>query len=513
MQTKLPGRRGSIASASSILVMLTILGTAVGGTWWWVKRPAVRGDTDAILHTVQRDKFVLAVTERGEIESSGVTEIRSEVKTKNTAGVGILRIVPEGTVVEEGDFLAALDSSALDAERTTQQIAFNNAEALVVEAKNLYDTALIAKKEYTDGTFVQLKQTAESAIFVAEENLNRAKEYFEYSKKLAAKGYVNQLQLQADKFAVDKCQKELDAAKTALMVLEEFTLPKMVTQLESDILINKAKWEAQKSSYKLESTKLKEIEDQIAKCTIRAPRAGTVKYAHMRDRRGQDDFIVEPGAVIRELQAIIYLPDPASMEVEMTINESLIQYVKKGMSAVIRPIGLGDITLQGTVNRVNQYAEPGGWRKANVKEYKAYVSIDQPLAELRSGMTASVTIEAAYLPNALQVPVQAVYAHGKEFYCFVYNDGDWELRPVVCGPTNDKFFVVESGLQENDRVALSPRRYLQYVSLPELPPEENQRAVRRGPLASEESVAQETPSASPPTAEVQTTHETSSAGG
>jgi multidrug efflux pump subunit AcrA (membrane-fusion protein) len=163
------------------------------------------------------------------------------------------------------------------------------------------------------------------------------------------------------------------------------------------------------------------------------------------------------------------------------VNESLVQYVRPGLSAVISPVGFGDRVLRGTVEKVNQYAEPTGWRQANVKEYKAFVSIDDPATDLRSGMTASVTIRCAEVPDALQVPVQAVYAHGDKFYCFANNSGKWELREVVPGPTNDKFFVIESGLNEGERVSMNPRAFLAQVELPKLAPELAQRAVRQSP--------------------------------
>ena len=76
--------------------------------------------------------------------------------------------------------------------------------------------------------------------------------------------------------------------------------------------------------------------------------------------------------------------------------------------------------------------------------------------------------------------MQSVYAHGDKLYCMVYEGGRWDARPVQCGPTNDKFFVIEQGLQEHDRVALNPRRFLDQVELPELPPEQQQRAVPQG---------------------------------
>lgn len=481
-QTRRADRSGwfTTATAAGLVVMLLAAG---GGIWWWTRGDESPDDTNVLLHTVQRDDFELSITERGEVEAFDVTEIRSLVKSKNTSGIAILRIVPEGTRVKKGDFLVELDSSALDAERTSQKILVSDAKAAEVEAHNNYDVAVIAKREYLEGTYLQDRQTAESEQFVAEENLNRAKEYFTYSQKLASKGYVNENQLEADRFAVEKAMKDLDASKTKLKVLDEFTKPKQVSTLESAILIAKAKWEAAQNSHQLELEKLEDLDDQIAKCTMTAPEDGIVKYAHNTDNRGDQQFIVEEGAVVRERQIIIKLPNAESMRVNLTVNESLVQYVQPGYTADIRPVGFGDRVLHGTVEKVNQYAEPTSWRQANVKEYKAYIHMDEVVPDLRSGMTAAVTIHCADVPDAIQVPVQSIYAWGPKYYCFVYDDGKWSAREVKAGPTNDKFFVIESGLNEGEHVALNPRAYVSHVSLPKLPPEETQRAVPQPPAA------------------------------
>ena len=472
-------RRGG---ASTWVVALICLG-AVFGVWrvWF----SGEGDGEtaghtALLHTVERDDFSLEVTERGEIESAGSTEVRSEVKSMNSAGVAILRIVPEGTQVDEGDFLVELDSSKLQEDVLIQRINVNNAAATVVEARNLYETALIARQEYLEGVFVQERQTIESEVFVAEENLSRAQEYLEYSRKLAAKGYVNELQLEADRFAVEKSEKELEAAKTKLRVLEEFTRAKTLKQLDSDVVIAKAKWEAVQNSHQLEVDKLQDINDQIAKCTITAPKPGTVKYAHGRERREGGEFVVEEGAVIRERQAIIRLPDATKMEVAVEINESLIQYVEEGMPVAVRLVGVEGEVLKGRVARVNQYAEPSNWRRANVKDYKAYIAIDEPSGLVKTGMTASVTISSLFVADALQAPVQSVYAHGDDLYCFVDRSGELVPQKVKVGPTNDRFFVVSEGLQANDQIAVNARRAAESVELPELAPEQTQQAVDTG---------------------------------
>jgi HlyD family secretion protein len=480
-------RRARVRTGWSTLTLVAAMVAAffvtIGLGWWLFVSRDSGTDESILLHTVARSDFELAITERGEVEAFDVTEIRSLVKSNNTSGNAILRIVPEGTQVKKGDFLVELDSSSLSSQRTSQQILVNDAKAAEVEAHNNYDVALIAKREYLEGTYLQDRQTAESEQFVAEENLNRAKEYYAYSQKLASKGYVNENQLEADRFAVEKSKKDLDAAKTKLKVLDDFTKPKQVSTLESAVLIAKAKWDAAQNSDQLEISKLQEIDDQIAKCTMVAPQDGVVKYAHSNENRGDQQFIVEEGTMIRERQIIIKLPNADSMRVNVTVNESLVQYLSAGMPADIRPVGLGDRVLHGTVERVNQYAEPTGWRQANVKEYKAFIHIDDATPDLRSGMTASVTIHCADLPNAIQVPVQAMYAHGPKFYCFAHENGHWQAREVKAGPTNDKFFVIQSGLQEGEQIAMNPRAYLNFVSLPKLPPEEIQRAVPQPPSA------------------------------
>ncbi len=283
------------------------------------------------------------------------------------------------------------------------------------------------------------------------------------------------MQLEADKFAVEKSAKELEAAKTKLRVLDDFTKTKMVKQLESDIVITEAKWGSAKKSYDLELTKLKEIEDLIAKCTIYAPKDGLVIYANDRDRHGNDDWVVEEGTMVRERQVIFRLPDSSAMRVELKVNEALVQFVKKGLPATILPIGMDGEELHGQVTSVNRYAEPGNWRKADVKEYKAFVSIDEQVDGLRSGMTASVTVKCDYISEALQIPVQAIHPHGDDFYCLVREGGKWLARKVKVGPTNSEFFVIEEGLEEGEKVAMNPRRYLAAVELPELPPSKPRR--------------------------------------
>jgi HlyD family secretion protein len=266
-------------------------------------------------------------------------------------------------------------------------------------------------------------------------------------------------------------------------VLEDYTKAKTVKTLESTAAIAEAKLKSLQNSYKLESDKLQDIEDQIAKCVITAPSEGTVIYAH-GDRPmgggGGEEFVIEEGAAIRERQTIIRLPDVSSMQVVVDINESLIQHIKQGMPAAVKLVGGDGKVLKGRVSRVNQYAEPTNWRRANVKDYKAFVAIEAEPGQLKTGMTASVTISAMYIPDSIVTPVQSVYAHGDKLYCFVQEGASIVPQEVTVGMTNDRFFVVEAGLDVDDKVALNPRALASQVELPAISAESKQQAVDTG---------------------------------
>ncbi|MEM7014594.1 MAG: hypothetical protein AAF585_24295, partial [Verrucomicrobiota bacterium] len=164
--------------------------------------------------------FKQHVIESGEVESSSNLEIRCEVDI-GSAGITILEIVPEGTYVKEGDFLVRLDDAALKDKMIGRQIDVNTSKASLAQSKADKESAVLELAEYESGTFIEQEEQMESEIFVAEENHRRAKEYLLYSERLSQKGYVSEVQLEADRFAVEKSEKELEVAKTKLEVLRK----------------------------------------------------------------------------------------------------------------------------------------------------------------------------------------------------------------------------------------------------------------------------------------------------
>jgi HlyD family secretion protein len=468
-------RRGN---AMLLVIVFLVVAAGIGGAVWWVFfREKADASSGPILNEVLKGPYDFIVLEQGEVEAANAIELRCEVKSRGAGGGGgggvtILEVVPEGTLAKKGDVLVRLDSSALDQELKQQTIAVNTSKALVVQAQNTLEAAKIARKEYLEGTFRNEERLIKSEVFVAEQNLRTAQLSYESAQRLAAKGLVTPLQLDGAQFAVQKAQNELDNANGKLEVLNKYTKEKMLKQFDSDIATAEAKVKAEESSHAIEEGKLKEIEDQIAKCTIKAPADGQVVYANKFDRGGRSgssaEFVVEAGATVREQQPIIRLPSSNDMQVKALVNEARVTLVRAGQPVTIRVDALKDELIQGEVMKVNQYAEPGSWSSGNIKKYATLIKIKEPPPSLRSGMNAEVRIHIERRQEALQVPVQALAEYRGKFFVVVPKGESYETREVTVGSTNDKTAVIEKGLELGEKFVMNPRG-TSLLKLPNLP--------------------------------------------
>ncbi|WP_165698927.1 efflux RND transporter periplasmic adaptor subunit [Bremerella volcania] len=427
-----------------------------------------------MFHQVAVGDFVHDVVEKGEVESARNVDVMSVVRGyRDLNNFEILWVIEEGKMVEPGDVLVRLDSSALEEEAKLQRLDLSGSVAGLSKAQNELEAAQIAMTEYVDGLFVQEKKELEAEIKFAEETLRRAEEYYAYSSRLAAKGFVTSLQLEGDKFAVDKAKIELENAKLKLSVLIEQTKHKKIKELESAIGVAKADLESAKERNSIEQKRLDFFLEQIKNCTITAPASGQVVYANERGNREASEFIVEPGTSVRERQTIIRLPDYSAMQVHVLINESRVAMVDAGMKATITLDAFDGLKLAGTVTKVNEYPEPISRFGAQIKRYAAVVTIDGTPRQIKPGLTANVAIHVDSKDDVLMVPVQSVMPYGDEYYCMIRKSAeDIEPRKVDLGPSNNRFVVVNSGLEAGEYVSMSPRRLLDSVEMPELPPEQ-----------------------------------------
>ena len=87
-------------------------------------------ETNQPVFQVAQGRLVISVTESGTIQPREQIIIKSEVEGNNT----ILYLIPEGTLVKEGDLLVELDASRHEDSKVDQEIAVQNAEAAFVRS-------------------------------------------------------------------------------------------------------------------------------------------------------------------------------------------------------------------------------------------------------------------------------------------------------------------------------------------------------------------------------------------
>jgi multidrug resistance efflux pump len=485
-----------------LLIVLALVAIVVGIVYYTFRSRGGDPTEAPVLATLKRDSYDHIVLEEGEVESSNNVEIRCEVRSRSSGSApstSIIDVIEEGKQVKEGDWLITFDSAPLEQEVSRQRIIVNTSEAIVIQAKADYDTALIAKEEYLEGAYNEQKKTIENEIFVAEESLKKAQLSHDSIKRLVSRGLLDELQLAGEDFKVKAAQNELDLAKQKLSVLEQFTKRKMLTQLESDIQSAEVKWRNEQDSHQEELNNLKEIQEQIVKCKVTAPQAGQVVYANVQSSRSGSEFVVEAGVAVRERQVIIRLPDPSAMQVKAKISESRINLIREGMPVAIRIDAFGDGTLQGEVKKVNKYAEAGNWWMSSGKEYATLISILNPGRELRVGLTAEVQIHVEHRDDALLMPVQVVYERVGKTFCLVQNGEKWDTRELVISSTNDKMVAVDEEKSDlfkvGDQLVLNPRQHVDKFDHSRFPKEgavsadTAKRAPSRQPAAGNEQTA------------------------
>jgi HlyD family secretion protein len=405
----------------------------------------------ALTYEVVRSPLQVTITADGNVQSAS----NIEVKCRVAGGSTILWIVEDGKIVQEGEEIVRLDTSAIEDKLNSQRIVYEKALATQIQAQEDLESAKISVKEYEEGTFVEELQKVEASIRIALENLRSAENQLTYSGKMVRKGFVSSLQREADEFAVERAKLDLEAANTRKKVLVEFTKEKTLRDLEAKREAAAARLRSEQASLQLEKARLDRLQEQLKNCSVTAPAKGMVVYANDSDgHHGTQQPKVEEGAMVRESQTLVRLPDLTQMQVKVTIHESRVDQVRPGLPA---RVVIQDQEHGGKVLSVANQPQPTSWFSANIKEYATLVSIEDETSGLRPGMTARVTILVDDVSDALCVPVSAVVEQKSQFFCWVTTPQGPSRRLLKLGRTNDKLIEVADGVKEHDVVFRNPR--------------------------------------------------------
>jgi HlyD family secretion protein len=444
---------------------------------------------EARYYPVKRSDFLISIVEGGTLEAVREEVIRSEVE--GTAR--IISIVPEGSYVKKGDLLVELDSSASQDTVNQQQINVEKAQFAVVQAeqqldiqKSVVDSDISAAQlkvefaqtdleKFLKGEALQTRRNAQIEITNVLENQKINEERLQWTEQLYKQGYETKANLDKDRLAVSQTALKLEQTSKELWMIETFDEPKKKRQLEAAhqearenlervklqgdrrLAQFKADMETQKTTLQLSKTKLERDLKQLKATKVYAPQDGLVVYGGSSgERRFSSESMIEGGAVVRNRQELIKLPDVSAMKLVVKIHETYINQIQIGQPAYIVLDASPDQRFRGAISRVAPLPDSQSrWANPNLKVYVTEILVSDALPNVKPGVSARAEIVITNLPNALSVPIQAVTTRKGQQVVFLANDPQKPV-PVTVGMYNIKFIEICSGVKEGDRVLLSP---------------------------------------------------------
>ena len=368
------------------------------------------------LYTTPRvGSFEVDVTTTGELRAKNSVEIRGPQGARDfrVNNMPIQRLVPEGSIVKKGDFVAELDRSEIMGKLQDAQLDVQSAESQVIQAQ--LDTTL---------TLSQARDNLVNLRFALEER---------------------QIEVDQSRYESPAVQRqaeiELDRAKRQLT---QETKNYQTKVKQSEAQLREVETELQKK--RNEIVKIRQLMDQF---TVYAPDQGMIIY-----RRNWDGSkITEGGQISAWSPVVAELPDFSVMESVTYVNEVDIQKIELGQIVQVGLDAVPDKVLTGIVTNVANIGEQR--KNYDSKVFEVVIEINESDSLLRPAMTTSNRIKIASVENALSVPLETIHAEDSLTFVYKREGLDVVLQEVKIGLVNENEVIIERGLNDKDELYLS----------------------------------------------------------
>jgi HlyD family secretion protein len=442
-----------------------------------------------------------------EVEVSGMFQAedkeRIALEPDEYSGELIIKaIIAEGVTVKKGDQLLDFEvdnlkkaitkaENEVDDARVKLQKAQAELETLKIDQSvtmhrvdkelELAENAVAAEQQMVDYN----KLAKETEIRRKENSIRDQKVNFDQLKKLYDS---RELHTDTETILVEREAKQLEEAahdlKKMVRNYEHFKKYELIVDLENKKL-ERLKKEAEKKKEKLKfgadlaekesgvrkaqrevdetTEKVTSLNKDLGNLKVLSPRDGIVFYGTLGGGDMFADVVIFSGSNVRQNlriggrvkthETLLTVASMEKLSVEMKVLENDIQHMKEGLSISLRPDAFPDLELKGKIDKVDQIAKRGGYF-SSVQEFKVKASYDGTHPQLRAGMNCRVTVHADSIPDAVQVPVIAVFEEGGRYFCYADENGKPAKRPVTLGATNGKAVQIVEGLRAGEKVYL-----------------------------------------------------------
>ncbi|MFK8104368.1 MAG: efflux RND transporter periplasmic adaptor subunit [Saprospiraceae bacterium] len=393
-----------------VLLTLTLVGVGLG--IYWLSNPDKNVETNQISTEVSKGDFIINVTATGELQAKNSEKIQGP-QGMRSAGIwqtSITDLVPEGTVVKAGDYVATLDRTELANKISEANSELEKIETQLQQAK--IDTA------------INLRGVRDNLI-----NLN-----FQKKEKL--------LEVEQSKYE-------------APMVINRAKIELERTDRDYNQLLNNYKLKQEQAEAKIQEidASLKQNQKKMGimsklskEFIINAPKPGMVIYA--RSWNGKKG----PGSQISGWDpTVAELPDMSDMVSKTYVNEVDISKVKVGQQVSLSVDAFPENSYSGEVLKVANIGEQ--LPKFDSKVFEVIIQLNEVDSILRPAMTTSNEILTNTIEDQLYLPLEAIY-NDSLIFVFKEEDGQIVKQEVLTGMSNDNEIIISHGLKAKDRVYL-----------------------------------------------------------
>lgn len=376
---------------------------------------------------VKYGRFDITVTTTGELEAKSSEKILGPENLRDFRiySVKIDNIIPDGTVVDSGDFVASLDRTELVNKMKDQELEIEKLETQFVQTQ--LDTTL--EMRTARDNLINLKYELEEKQIVVDQSIYEPP--------------ATQRQVKID---LERAQRNYEQAVENY----EVKMQKAVANMQE---INAA-LRKQKSQY----SKMMEM---LNKFTIYAPKAGMVIYK--RDWQGQKQSI---GSSISDWDPVVAeLPNLKEMKSKTYVNEIDISKIKTGQEVRVGIDAFPEKKFTGVVTEVANIGQQ--LPNSNAKVFEVIIEINEYDSILRPAMTTKNEILTASIDSVMFIPLDCVQSNDSISYVYVPG----AKKQVVLGPSNENEVIIKAGLAKGEEVYLVPPSDAESYKLKTLDPE------------------------------------------
>jgi HlyD family secretion protein len=403
-------------------VVYSVLALAVVAVAWLL-RPQPRKTVAApSVPTVRAARGVIQNTRRlsGSISAGRFINVGAPVLQAPDTGRGLTLtfLAASGTRVKEGELIAEIDAQDIKDHLVDVEASLSQAELDIARRK----AQLVAQME---GLNQRLR--------VAKATMERARQ------DARAIPVTNTITQETLRLAVEEYQEAFEEAAKQVPLTEERQL--------ADLKLYELSYEYGVRHHK------RHLRD-YNRCSIRSPMDGLVVM--QTTYRGGQMNQIKVGDRLSPGQPFMRVVDPASMQVDATMNQAESELVRLGQRATVRFDAFPDIVIEGRVKAVGALALGGRRVNFNVRNVAVQLALDTVDPRVIPDLSASADIATDEPAGGLIVPREAVSDAGGKSVVYVKQGDAFVAREVEIGGTTNTQVAIVAGIQEGDEIALQP---------------------------------------------------------